>query len=219
MAECIDIKVGKLIHGYELGILSEDELELFEKHLMVCDYCLDQVQSFKHVIDEMMNPDLISGITEDSQDTGTAENELKRSPFTATAIAWMAAAALVLIVGTATVVSTLSNQSGIRTVGSITLANVRTSSERTLNLSEEGEASIIFAFPGAFPDSLYSIEISTGSGETVYTEGDFSAFDEFGFGTLYLRDGSIVPAEYELKIYGPVKSGESRSVIYKFNVE
>lgn len=47
MSKCIDPKLGVLLHGYELKLLSEDETKRFELHLMKCEHCLDRLRSFE----------------------------------------------------------------------------------------------------------------------------------------------------------------------------
>lgn len=46
MTSCTDPRIGVLLHAYELHALSEDETERFERHLLKCDYCFEQVQAF-----------------------------------------------------------------------------------------------------------------------------------------------------------------------------
>jgi hypothetical protein len=45
MAKCIEPKVGALLHAYELQLLSEEETECFELHLMKCEHCLNRIRS------------------------------------------------------------------------------------------------------------------------------------------------------------------------------
>ena len=36
---CTDEDIGKLIGGYELGLLTDEEKRQFENHLLACEYC------------------------------------------------------------------------------------------------------------------------------------------------------------------------------------
>lgn len=47
---CTDPEIGKLIFMYELKLLSGDERERFEDHLLSCEYCMDEVWRFSPVI-------------------------------------------------------------------------------------------------------------------------------------------------------------------------
>ena len=43
---CTDPAVGKLIHAYELNTLPDEDADRFEAHLLVCDYCFNEVTLF-----------------------------------------------------------------------------------------------------------------------------------------------------------------------------
>lgn len=47
---CTDPEIGKLIFMYELKLLSTEERERFEDHLLSCEYCMDEVWRFSPVI-------------------------------------------------------------------------------------------------------------------------------------------------------------------------
>ncbi len=49
MGECIDKEIGKLLHAYELGQLNDQEIELFEEHLMECNYCYDEARKSQNI--------------------------------------------------------------------------------------------------------------------------------------------------------------------------
>jgi hypothetical protein len=47
MSECIDREIGDLLLGYELGMLSKEEAERFEDHLLACQHCYDELRGFE----------------------------------------------------------------------------------------------------------------------------------------------------------------------------
>jgi len=47
MSDCIDPKIGMLLHAYELGALSPEDDEAFELHILKCDYCVKQLSEFE----------------------------------------------------------------------------------------------------------------------------------------------------------------------------
>jgi tetratricopeptide (TPR) repeat protein len=49
MSDCIDKNIGRMLHDFELGLLSKEDRYRFEMHLYDCDYCLDQVREFMDV--------------------------------------------------------------------------------------------------------------------------------------------------------------------------
>ena len=55
MKKCIDEKVGDLIAAFEAQILDEDDRKLFEKHLKVCEFCLDSLVDMVPILMDIMN--------------------------------------------------------------------------------------------------------------------------------------------------------------------
>ena len=47
MSNCTDPELGKLLHAYEIGILSEDDTERFEMHMLECEYCTERIIDFE----------------------------------------------------------------------------------------------------------------------------------------------------------------------------
>ena len=45
--KCRDPRIGKMLHNYEMGLLSEAEETEFELHLYSCEYCLKRVGEFE----------------------------------------------------------------------------------------------------------------------------------------------------------------------------
>jgi tetratricopeptide (TPR) repeat protein len=55
MKKCLDEKIGQLIAAYEIDELNEEEREIFEKHLMECEYCSESLIELAPVIIDMQN--------------------------------------------------------------------------------------------------------------------------------------------------------------------
>jgi len=55
MKNCIDEKVGDLIAAFEAQILDDDDRILFEKHLKVCEFCLDSLVEMVPIIMDIKN--------------------------------------------------------------------------------------------------------------------------------------------------------------------
>ncbi len=53
MSKCSNTNIGKMLHLYELGLLSEEDLQKFELHLLDCDFCYNNVQKFKPIADHI----------------------------------------------------------------------------------------------------------------------------------------------------------------------
>ena len=43
---CSNPEAGKLLHAYELGVLSTSDVDQFETHLLDCEYCFAEIRQF-----------------------------------------------------------------------------------------------------------------------------------------------------------------------------
>ena len=43
---CDNDRMQVLLHAYELGMISDEEKDLFEAHLLECESCFEQVREF-----------------------------------------------------------------------------------------------------------------------------------------------------------------------------
>jgi len=43
---CTDNNIGLMLHAYELNLLSESDKDIFESHLLECEYCYQQIKQF-----------------------------------------------------------------------------------------------------------------------------------------------------------------------------
>ncbi len=82
---CLDSKYGAMLHAYELGLLPEDERDLFESHLMDCDACYARVRELAdHAPALRTNPKvrtIIDRLTaEDSDPVGLKKTTPKKIP-------------------------------------------------------------------------------------------------------------------------------------------
>ncbi|MCP4703524.1 MAG: hypothetical protein GY865_02855 [candidate division Zixibacteria bacterium] len=63
MSKCIDKKRGDLLLAYELDMLSDDDREIFELHLLECNYCFDKAESFQQEIKIISaDPEVINAV-------------------------------------------------------------------------------------------------------------------------------------------------------------
>ncbi|MBD3234880.1 MAG: hypothetical protein GF315_14245 [candidate division Zixibacteria bacterium] len=59
MADCKNKTFNKMIHAYDLGLLSKKDEREFELHLMECDYCLEKVMEFRSEAHDLSNGTII----------------------------------------------------------------------------------------------------------------------------------------------------------------
>ena len=43
---CMDENLGNMLHAYELGMLSDQDKDALESHLLDCQHCFDQLKEF-----------------------------------------------------------------------------------------------------------------------------------------------------------------------------
>jgi len=60
---CCDKSIGTLLHAYELRVLTEQDTERFEIHLLQCDFCSHQVELFQREAAMLRNDDDVAWIT------------------------------------------------------------------------------------------------------------------------------------------------------------
>jgi tetratricopeptide (TPR) repeat protein len=73
--ECKDKRFKDLLLIYELGQLDGEELQRMEQHLLICDYCRNEVQHFHEIARYILNSKKIRGLAET-----TSRTVVKRKP-------------------------------------------------------------------------------------------------------------------------------------------
>jgi len=83
VSECKDKQLGKLLHAYELGMLSGEESDAFEVHVLECKYCNDRVQQLRDTCNLLRHSSELRdfvGHLDENADTSTKSSESKESP-------------------------------------------------------------------------------------------------------------------------------------------
>ncbi|MEE8576463.1 MAG: hypothetical protein V3T31_04345, partial [candidate division Zixibacteria bacterium] len=82
---CSQPEMEKLLHGYELRLLSESDRELFEIHLMECPCCFEKVRGFEATADLIGNDrdirSLLSRLVDSGKATKPSQYKPVRRPF------------------------------------------------------------------------------------------------------------------------------------------
>ena len=97
---CIDRRLGDLIHAYELDMLSVDQRRQFETHLLECDACFEQVKQFADA-NSLLNfdPDVRKLAARiESEEAAVVRDRQSRRSRVAWPLGLAAAAVLVLLV-------------------------------------------------------------------------------------------------------------------------
>jgi len=208
MKRCNNSKLGSLLHAYELKTLSGEEIEQFEIHLLECEYCFDEVQSFAEessfLASDKAVKDLIAGFSETRQQAPLSKKRLwhilwpSDTPFFLRP-ALLYIVVLLMIVPAFRGLSLLPDEQ-VRPIQAINLLPIRSADNQVLKLGVGDEGLINFVFDGAEAGKGYSVDIKSIEGDLIYSDSDFRDFDSFQTGRLILPLSKMKPGNYILTI-------------------
>ncbi len=214
MSDCIDKKLGRLLHDYELGLLSDEDSRRFEMHLYECDYCLEQVREFMDVSKFIAaDRDSKAIIEEAASETGPGENKKKSAPFIRLLIA--AAIALVIIIP---VYKFVLYDKPVSITQTLELLPTRTGGNDVIYLEKGGNVDIGFYVNPWFKGQA-DILISDVAGDTTFYKHDFDNINDEGFGRLILPISSFSQGHYIFILRPTNDSTPVREVQYMFRVK
>ncbi len=95
MNECIEKRLGDRLYAYEIDLLSDDEREEFEIHLLECKYCNDRVHNFQTAADIIKNDGEMKDIV---ARLDTSKNVSKKSSFTYMKTILAVAAVIIILI-------------------------------------------------------------------------------------------------------------------------
>jgi hypothetical protein len=203
---CIDKNLSRQLHAYELDMLSEQERDAFECHLLECDFCFEDLKQFaprgtilsaapqiRQLLDEMF-PQPQSGTS-----------LVKRIwqilwPDGMPAIVRPAVliAVLLLMIYPAQLGFRIISKPDISPVREIALMQAR--SPETFVVDPDQSVVLSFLCPKGEPGETYSVVLSDESRASIYTEEEYSDVDNYGVGRLLLPGRLIRPGDYKLSV-------------------
>jgi hypothetical protein len=227
---CTNPEVGKLIHAYELSLLSEKDMESFEIHLLRCDHCYNEVTAFFDVARALEEDDEIQALVATSE-AAHAGSEIwrklwpERALLLRPAFAWVIVVLLVFpaFLGVRSLVDPEQPESSgvIEVEQSLLFSPMLGGVEQTEASADTRWIQLSFQYTDAQPGDLFSIAVDRVKGkdlQTVWNTDAFDSFDRIGFGKLMFPASLLPPGEYRLTI-APVDSAtESHMRIYYFSV-
>jgi hypothetical protein len=222
---CISPSEGRLLHGYELGILSPEDTERFEKHLMSCDYCLSEAQDFDHQATLLATDATVGALLD--RHTGTeltsSAGQQASPPRQQHRAVWLLAVAAALILS---VVShyliyqsqTVSQSARIRRVASISLYPDRSASAAHVISTDNVDLAVSFYVPHALPTTTCNVELVDHEGTVLFEDEAFTGFDVNGRGMVLVPNELLTSDRYVLRINDPGVSGPQYEQEYRFTV-
>ncbi len=225
MSKCTNESTGRLLHAYEINILTEPEREQFEIHLLECEYSHDLLLVFERQAELLTSSSKVRSLFDDVKTSSTHREPLSdrvkqwlwpETPFVfKPAIAYLLV--LLLIIPAYYGVSSHTTQTVSEFQQSIYLSPNRSGSTN-LRISDGGNALLTFRYEGSIPEKRYRVKIDSENGRTMYLNDKFSGFDEREIGVLSLDLSGIKPGKYRLVIDDP-NSENASSREYLFYIE
>jgi len=192
-----------LLHAYELGILSDEERKEFETHYLECDYCFESVKELQQVAWLLRKDPAVfeaaHAIVKGSPARPNLLTFLESLWATARQYALakpIAVAALLIVLAIPTYIL-LTGQEEYQV---IELLAVRGETHEVISLDKGGKVEIDFVFGDAKRSVPYGISIISYGGEKVYSDFDYSEFDQNGMGRLILPVAEFSAGYYKLVI-------------------
>ncbi len=223
---CTDTEVGALLHAYEVGGLSEEDIERFEVHLLKCDHCFEAIQAFAPWA-ELIRVD--GRVRETVQEAG-GESQTTASrlgvwgrylwppwpwPFRPAVIYLL----VLMLLYPAFRGLHQSSTRPVENIQAIILIPSRSATEEGVVLRSGRDAAITFVFRGAEPGKRYQVRLSMEAGEVVFTDNGFDGFDKYETGQLLFPAERMRPGEYLLEIIDPAGKPPQNRQAYHFRIQ
>jgi len=214
MSGCIDKELGQLLHDYELGLLSDEDVHRFEMHLYDCDYCLAQVRDFMDVSRILTkDPDARALIESIAGGTETEKRKVHFSPFLKILIATILLAVIAVPVYRYAVHEKPSGAAQI-----LELMQTRAGGSDVIYLEKGGDVEIDFFVNPSFQGHA-DIVITDLAGDTAWYKHDFANIYGHGLGKITIPISSFSEGHY-IFILRPVNDTiQAAGVQYMFRVK
>jgi len=217
MNGCIDPECGAMLHAWELGLLSDDDRQRFELHLLQCELCSDEAVQFTQSAkllreDPEFRP--MAGESVDREAAGIPLKAATRRHITRVLLA----AAVVLVVAIPVYRMVFSPHEIPAVVQKLNLIPVRGESNNTVTRIPDANLEIRFYVEGATESHTYRVTVLRQASVTVYDNERFNSFSGSGVGTMILPMRDLDAGLYTL-IVRSVADASTVLQEYNFRIE
>jgi hypothetical protein len=215
MAGCTDENMGRLLHDYELNLLSPEDKHQFELHLYECDHCLTLVREFAELSQVIMHDTEAIAMIEEIADESSevSSKRTRKEPFRFTNL--LMAAAMVVVLAIPTYMFFLQPEdAGV--MQTLELLPIRTGGNNIVYLEKGGDVQISFYVSESFTGNARLV-ISSIAGDTIVDTPDFSDFNDKGLGSITLPVADFSTGNYMLTATPSPETGVEER-IYMFRV-
>ncbi|UCC45741.1 MAG: zf-HC2 domain-containing protein [Candidatus Zixiibacteriota bacterium] len=224
MSECNDLQYKDMLHAFELGLLTEEDRQQFEMHLLECEYCFSQVEDFLPASKMMRHdPDVRPG-DDEMRDLLAADASREEDVTSVSGKTWsrysrfLALAAMLIVVGVPSYWLLFRETAAPPTVQVISLTPVRGGTPAVLYLEDGGIAEIRFTVEGVEMGADIKVRIIVRSGDVVYEADYDEVADVSGNGVISLPMTDFEPGFYKLIFLQPSDTTLAPLREYNFRV-
>ncbi|MEW6051129.1 MAG: zf-HC2 domain-containing protein [Candidatus Zixiibacteriota bacterium] len=209
MSKCSNPELAVKLHAWELNLLSEDERQAVEEHILVCEACFEQARQFSEPIGLLRRDDQVRRLIADASQDLALESEshaVGKSFWTRivalpTLARYLAAAAVLVLVAVTVFRIAWFDGSDSGPVQVITLTTTRAVGSSVIEREAGGMAQIRFYVPTEGLIFPLRVEIFTLDGESVVSERVPDPVDSMGYGRISLPVRSLAPGVYRLRLF------------------
>ena len=225
MDGCREPKYENMLHAFELGMLSDNDREKLQIHLLGCDHCFDKARDFEDATILLRDdPDVKQTIDQIDK----KKQPSKPARFKILNLLWpekprfmlakpLAILALLLIISYPIYRFGVYQPSEYQQT--ISLFPMRGGSADIISLEKGGEVVISFVYEKAQPGNVYHIRLTSRDGDIIYSDDKFSGFNGSGLGSITLPVGKFDRGRYALSIANPASDNRDSTSTYYFKAE
>jgi hypothetical protein len=221
MAECIDPKIGALLHGFELNSLTEEEFGRFGLHLLECEYCYQEAEKMRTFAALMRDSQPIQKLAQDNAEVKTPSasilKKIWRYLWPETPILFKPGLVYLLVFLLAIpAIRMILHTPAIRPVQMLALSDTRSATVSGLTLLPEQDVLIHFYYSNAVPGKNYNLTIKTDNGQIIYANKKFNQFDPYGYGQILVPYDKLRAGSFRLLIADP--DDAANLIEYRFRI-
>jgi hypothetical protein len=227
MPECTNQDVGKLLHGYEIGILSDENRTKFEQHLLECEHCYEELARLEREAELLVSGSLVkravNEVLSESTEAGSVVRRVwshlwPKKPFVfRPALAYLLV--LLLIIPAYHGFRSKEEPRFQEVRQTIRLSTARMDLAPIFRKSMTDAALLTFHYEGAKPGDAYRVTIESEDGTIAYNNSEFNTLDRNEIGRLHLDLPGLKSGVYRLTVSDPAHDSALPSQEYYFRVE
>jgi len=228
MLKCIDEKIGAMLHAYELRTLSEEDTELFEIHLLHCDYCCNKVREFEEFATALGGSDKVKAaverISKEAGETQSARDGILRKLWPGGSLllkpGFIYILALLLLIPAIYGISLMTSPDyEIGAVQREIYYGVRNNGD-AISFSKQSSfyGTIRFLVPDWEEGKKYRIALDDPTGMIVSRADGFDHLDDDGIGEITIPVGDMETGKYLISIFDLSADPNSALVEISFTI-